>query len=436
MSTRIESLTGVFITNTIEYMRLDTEKDVLNAFESNILDEIDIIFYQIENLPSNSNSNNEKEGLYPRKQWENFKKEKWGYKCLVYLRKLKDYLEKLEIPVSQEFICDVQKYHKKDWQRKADNINFQFSHKYYGNYKNAYKYQKLSSSKIDMLAEGFIGLFFNKHQMLYKKYIEWMKNIDNFFCLKANGKKVGVFEYTQKEFDSVKSCVDDYSKCTGFDRDSFVEFVRGIIYILDEISSSRLNNYVIRDEEEYIRTDIENFYNRIFSCPEGTIGIVRDEIDNMLWRAANDVLECYSFLRNKKKLTWKECEKSRGFRAFMRYRLYFYLSSKNDNEFIKKYVNSMVVETRKKYGIYISNEAQISNQVFIDENCYIENCRIEDECHIKNCYIEDDVILHSRVNLLADNVLIKKGSIIESDFNIKGPVRVTIDKGDNLQTSN
>ncbi len=435
MSIRIESLTGVFITNTIEHMRLDTEKDVLNAFESNILDEIDIIFYQIENLPSDLYSDNEK-GFYPRKRWENFKKEKWGYKCLVYLRELKDYLENLKMPVSQEFISDVQEYHKKDWQRKADNMNFQFSHKYYGNYKNVYKHQKLSSSKIDMLAEGLIGLFFSKHQLLYRKYIEWMKNIDNFFCLKVKGEKVGVFEYTQKEFDSLRNCVDDYSKFTKFDRNSFVEFVRNVIYILDEISSSRLNNYVMQDEEEYVRTDIENFYNRIFSCPEGTIGIVRDEIDNMLWRAANDVFECYSFLKNHKKLTWKECEKSKGFRAFMRYRLNFYLSSKGDNEFIKKYVNSMLIETREKYGIYISNKAQISNQVFIDENCHIENCRIEDNCHIKNCYIEDEVILHSRVNLLADSVLIKKGSVIESDFNIKGAVTVIIDQGNNFQTNN
>ncbi|GFI17707.1 UDP-3-O-(3-hydroxymyristoyl)glucosamine N-acyltransferase [Lachnospiraceae bacterium] len=436
MSIKIESLTGVFISNTIVHMRLETEKDIRNVLESNILDEIDVIFYQIEKLSSDLKSNSKTEGLFPRKRWENFKKEKWGYKCLVLLRELKDYLENLQMPVSQAFIDEVQKYHKKDWQRKADNISFQFSHKYYDNYKNIAKHPKLSGSKIDMLAEGFIGLFFSKNQLLYRKYLEWMKNIENYFCLKEDGKKIAVFEYTQEEFDSLKNCVDDYSKFTEFNRDSFVEFVRSILYILDEISSSRLNDGGIQDEEEYIRTDIENFYNRIFSCPEGTIGIVRDEIDNMLWRAANDMLECYSFLKNKKKLTWKECEKSSGFRAFMRYRLYFYLSTKSDNEFIKKYVNSMVVETRKQYGIYISNEAQISNQVFIEENCHIEKCRIEEDCHIKNCHIEEDVILHPRVKLLADNVLIKKGSIIESDFNIKGPVRVIIDQGNNPQTNN
>lgn len=85
----------------------------------------------------------------------------------------------------------------------------------------------------------------------------------------------------------------------------------------------------------------------------------------------------------------------------MRYRLYSYLSSKMNNEFLEHYIKAIIKETKEKYGVFISEKAQIENKVWIDENC-----------KIGKCYIESDVIILSEVELMANNIIIKSGSVI------------------------
>lgn len=421
----IVSLTALFLTNTVKHMRLKTAAEVISTLQDNIINEIEFIFNEIEKIPKEKLSTKD-DAFIPQKKWSDFKKQKWGYDCLVFIREVKNSLENTGLCISSKFVEDVKKYHKNDWQIKIDTLNYKFSEANYKKYKDYKKYEELSISKITMISDALITSFFEKNKAFYSSYIEWMRDIDNFFILIKNGETI-TFRYELKEYETLKNFVDDYNDLEIFDRKSFLDFISNVLSVLDDISKSRFSNGKVykgtfknidSDEETSIRKDIENFYSKLFDYPEGTIGIVQDEIDNMFWMAANDVIESYTFLKEKKGLTWEKCQESKGFNALMRYRLYWYLSNKRVNEFITSFIKAMVTETENKYGIYISENAQIKNKVWIEENC-----------KIGNCYIEDDVIIERGVNLMAEKVFIKSGSIVGPDVDIRGAIIVTISKG-------
>lgn len=433
---KIVSLTALFLTNTINHMGIKTAGEAVSIFEKNILDEIENIFCEIENCTDMGKKLSKKmDSFAPRNKWSKFEKGKWGYECLILLRDVKISIERVEKSISQEFINEVKKYHKNDWPIKADSIKYKFCEAYYKKYKNYKKYEKLSLSQIDMLAEGFIVLFFEKNNsQIYKDYIKWMKETSNFFCLKKGGNLIGG-SYKKEEFDTIKKCVDDYHDFEEFNRHIFLDFIRNIFYILENISESRqvdiLGDKVDQEvvdirQDGYIRTEIENYYQKLFDYPVGTIGLVQDEINDIFWNAVDDVIESFNYLRKRENMTWQECMKINGFVALMRYRLYYYLSCRVTNDFIAERISNMVTETKDKLGIYISEKAQIKNQIWMEDNCYIEDCRIEEDCHIKNCYIESGVVLCPRVNFLADSVLVKKGKVVGPDVEVKGAVSVTI----------
>lgn len=437
---KIVSLTALFLVNTINHMGIKKADEAVSILEKNILDEIENIFDAIENCANMGKKLSKKvDSFAPQNKWSKFERGKWGYECLVLLRDVKISIEKTEKNISQDFINKVKKYHKNDWPLKADSINYKFSEAYYKRYKNYRKYEKLSLSQIDMLSEGFIVLFFERNNLqIYKDYIDWMKDTKNFFCLKK-GENLVSFLYKKEEFDTVKKCVDGFCEFEEFNRNNFLDFIKNLFYILDNISSSRQKGRLkdkgrpdvldIR-QDGFIRTEIENCFHKWFSYPEGTIGLVQSEIDDIFWRAVDDVIESFNYLKEKENLTWEECVKNKGFAALMRYRLYYYLSCNATNDFITDRIAHMVAETKDKLGIYISEKAQIKNQIWMEDNCFIEECRIEEDCHIKNCHIERNAVLCPRVNFLADSVRVKSGTVVGPDVEISGKVVVTIEKNE------
>ena len=182
---------------------------------------------------------------------------------------------------------------------------------------------------------------------------------------------------------------------------NFYEFLKELIIILETISKSRINQERIDSETlDEIRQDIENFYQELFLYSEDTIGILKEEIDDILCISTNNVIESYLYAKEKRKSTWQECKKNYGFIALMRYRLCFYLSSKRGNEFLEQYIKAITRETKEKYGVYICEEAQIKSKVWIDKNC-----------NIGKCYIDNNVVILSNVEV-ADGVVLKSGSMI------------------------
>lgn len=435
---KIVSLTALFLTNTINHMGIKTATEVVSILEKNILDEIENLFNKIENCGNKEKKlSNKVDSFAPRKKWDKFTKGTWGYECLVLLREVKISIESTDKNIAKDFINEVKKYHKNDWPSKADKIYYKFSVPSYNKIKNYKKYVKLSLSQIDMLSEGLIVLFFEKNNpQIYKDYINWMKDTGNFFCLKKGRESVS-FSYHDEEFDTIKKCVDSYHDFEEFNRNNFLDFIRNIFYILDNISGARQEGILNNEEkkgvldihqDEFIRTEIDNYYHKLFNYPEGTIGLIQDEINDIFWRATNDVIESFYYLEEKENLTWEECVKNRGFTALMRYRLYYYLSCRARSDFIVERVAYMVSKTKDELGIYISEKAQIKTKIWMEDNCFIEDCRIEEDCHIKNCHIESDVVLCPRVNFLADSVWVKRGNVVGPDVDIRGAVVVTIDK--------
>lgn len=424
MEHKIESLTALFLTNTLPFMRITSADEAVSNLETNIQDEIENTFIRIENV-QNLKLNDDSDSFYPANKWNKFKNETWGYDCLVALREVEEILKRTKKPISQKFIKDVANYHKNEWVSKVDSINYKFSEPTYKKYKDYKKYERLSLSKIKMLAEGFIVLFFEKHKFFYMNYIKWIKNVDNLFCLKKNNEIIN-FSYTEEEYNTLKACIDSYSDLKEFDKSSFLDFIINILSILDDISRSRLQECEQIDESA-IRKEVENFYSNIFDLPTETTGIMQGDKDNIIWLAVNDIMECFEFFRKKKRLTWKECKSNKGFKAFMNNRLYIHLFDIQSNQFILQWIKAQVIRVDNDYGVYINERAHIKNKVWIDENCQIGKCSIDEGCQIKNCNIDDDVILHKKV--IVDGVVIRQGSEIGPDIEIKGIKPVTLCNG-------
>lgn len=410
MEDKIESLTALFLKNTMSHMRIKTANEAISNFENNILDEIEEIFIYIEELQVKDLD----KSIYPMKSWTKFKNSKWAYECLTELKNIKKNIN--DTPISREFIEDVKIYHKIDWPEKVDSLKYKFSESYYKKYKDYKKYNQLSLTKIRMLSEGFIVLFFKKNKSFYKSYIEWIKNVENLFCLKEGDKSI-YFQYSQDEFYTLQSSVNSYNDLNAFDQESFLNFIVDIFGILDDISRSRINNYDKTDEHR-IRNEIRDFYHNILDIPAYTTGIMQSDIDNVLWLAINDTVDCYNFLRKKKKLTWNKCKQNNGFKAFMSHRLFIHLLKKETNEFLSEWVKVQITNIKNNYGVYINEKAQIKNNVWIDEHCHIGKCSIDEECHIKNSFIDDDVKIFPRVIL--NGVKLEHGSVIGPDINIQG----------------
>lgn len=408
MEKKIVSLTALFLRNTFNQMKFDSIEKTISSFEGNIYDELDETFEQIKVLLKKKAAPGAKKNATFLKKWERFKSEKWGYECLVCLKNIKGCLEKAqEGTIPEEYFGIVQKYYADEWSDKFENLKFRFSKSYVKSYKDYTEQTKLSVAKIDMLTDGFIVPFFKKNRVLYEDYIKWMRDTNNFFGIKERNKII-TFQYTKQEYKSVQECVNAYYDFHEFNSKSFSDFLKELILILESISESRQDHEIVSDEKlEDIRKDIENLYQELFSYPEDTIGILKEEIDNMFWMAANDVIASYLFAKENRKLTWQECKKNSGFMAFMRYRLYSYLASKRENQFLSHYIKAIIKETKEKYGVYICEEAQIKNRVWIDENC-----------KIGKCYIENDVVILSGVELMADDIVVKSGSVIGPDIRI------------------
>lgn len=244
-------------------------------------------------------SDTKKNATFLRK-WENFKSEKWGYECLVCLKDIKRYLEKARIgTVPKVYIDIVQNYYAEEWPDKAGNLKFKFSKSYVKEYKKYTQYNELSISKIEMLTGGLIVPFFKKNKLFYNNYIEWMQDIENFFRIYEKDKMIS-FQYSEQEYKSVKECVNAYNDFREFDSKSFYDFIKELILILEFITKSRQNQEIVIDEKlDDIRKDIDNFYQELFLYSEDTIGILKEEIDNMFWTSANDVIESYIFAKEK-----------------------------------------------------------------------------------------------------------------------------------------
>lgn len=425
MKDKIESLSGLFFVNTLSYMRIKTEKEAIANLENNIQDAIENIFIEIQNISRDRLSDDVERSFYPEKKWEKFKGEVWGYNCLTTLRELAISIQNTESPISYQFIKDVKHYHKNEWPEKADTLKYKFSPAYYKKYKDYTKYSELSLSTMEMIADGFIVSFFEKHRNFYRNYIKWIKNIENLFSIKIEEKEIK-FSYTEDEFKTLEDCVNSYNDLSIFDRKSFLDFILNIFSILDDISRTRLTGVDQIDEKE-IRKEIELFYNDMFALPAETSGIIQGDIDNIIWRATNDAMDCYDFFRSKQGVTWEQCKSNKGFIAFMSHRLYFYLSCQNTSQFITKWIKGQVMKINNEYGVYINEKAQIETKVWIGENCQIGKCHIDEECVINNSYIDDDVILYSRV--IVDGVAIKQGSILGPDIEIRGTLPKSICNG-------
>lgn len=425
MKNEIVSLTGLFFTNTLSHMRIKTEKEAITNLENNIQDAIENIFVELQKIPKNKLSDDMKRNFYPENKWEKFKNEVWGYDCLTTFRELAISIRNTDCPISYQFIKDVESYHKNEWTNKADTLKYRFSSAYYKKYKDYTKYTELSLSTMEMIADGFIVSFFEKHKTFYNNYIKWIKNIENLFCITKEKTKME-FLYTEDEFKTLEDCVNSYNDLSSFDRNSFLDFILNIFSILDDISRTRLAGTDQIDEKK-IRKEIEILYNKMFDLPAETSGLMQGDIENIIWSATNDTMECYNYFRNKLGITWDKCINNNGFIAFMSHKLYFYLSRKDSSQFIMQWVRAQVMKINNKYGVYINEKAQIKNRVWIGENCQIGNCCIDEECEIINSYIDDNVILYSRV--IIDGVAIKKGSILGPDIKLKGVYSKSICNG-------
>lgn len=425
MKDKIESLTALFFVNTLSHMRIKTEKEAITNLESNIQGAIENIFIELQNISTDRLSNDSQNSFYPGNKWEKFKGEVWGYNCLTTLRELAISIQKTEGPISSKFIKDVEHYYKNEWTEKADTLKYKFSSAYYKKYKDYTKYLELSLSTMEMIADGFIVSFFEKHINFYKNYIKWIKNIKNLFSIKIEKKEIK-FSYTEDEFKTLEDCVNSYNDLNVFDRKSFLDFILNIFSILDDISRTRLTGIDQIDEKE-IRKEIELFYTDMFALPAETSGIIQGDIDSIIWRATNDAMDCYDFFRSKQGVTWEQCKSNKGFIAFMNHRLYFYLSCKYTSQFITQWIKGQVMKINNEYGVYINEKAQIKTRVWIGENCQIGNCHIDEECVINNSYIDDGAVLRSRVTI--DGVAIKQGSILGPDIEIRGNLTKSICNG-------
>lgn len=407
MEKKIVSLTALFLRNTFNQMKFDSIEKAVHSFEGDLIDELDGIFNQIKSLLKEKATSDAKKNATFLKKWERFKSEKWGYECLVCLKDIKCWLENIqEGTIPEEYFKTVQSYHANEWPDRLENLKFRFSKSYVKSYKNYSSHPKLTMAKINMLTDGFIVPFFKKNKVLYEDYIKWMGKTNNFFEVKEK-KKTVTFQYDEAEYKSVQECVNAYYEFQEFDEKIFSDFLKELIFILESISTSRENqSFRNEDNLEDIRKDIEHLYQELFPYPEDTIGISKEEIDNMLWRAANDVIESYRFAKENRNLTWQECKNNSGFMALMRYRLYSSLASKKRIEFVSRCIKAIIKKTIEIYGVYICEDAQIDNRVWIDENC-----------RIGKCYIESDVVILSGVEL-ADNIVVKSGGIIGPDTRI------------------
>lgn len=423
MKKKIVSLAALFFKNTLSHMNTETNEEHIRTLESNIANEIESTFDIVKKLLDvKATTNIDCNPLL--KSWNRFKKEKWAY---IYLKDLQDIASSLnKIPIGgipRNFRDDVYKYYEKEWLLKSDVMSYKFSVASLKTYTNYEKYQVFSIQKIEMLTNELIVPYFIKYPAYYKNYIAWMSDIEHFFGITEKGENITISP-TAEEYRIIKSCVNSYKAIKGFDRKSFSDFIQELFRHLDSFSRLRKSN-LASEEETFnyenlgiVREDIEDFYKSLFSFPEGTTGFVKDEIDNLLWTAAQNAMQSFLFASEKKKVTWDVCKKNKGFIALMRYRLYRVLFGTDGNQFIKSYINAMVKETEDMYGVYISQNAQIENRVWIDENC-----------KIGNCYIENDVIIFPDVELLAESLVIKSGSIIESDTCIKGQIEATVYSG-------
>lgn len=425
MEKKIVSLAALFLKNTLSYMHTETNEELIRTLESNITNEIEETFDSVKRL-LDVKATTDIDYNPILKKWNRFKTEKWAYTYLKLLQDIEIALNKVSIGgIPRNFRDDVYEYYEKEWPLKSDIMRFKFSLPTLKNYTNHEKYYKFSNQKIEMLTNELIVPYFVKYQAFYDIYIKWMSDIEHFFRMTEKGKDI-VFLHTAEEYKAIKSCVCSYKQIESFDRKSFSDFLQDLFSLLDAFSISRQNknNSVLKEESscndnvDIVRKDIEDFYKRLFSFPEGTTGFVKGEIDNLLWTAANNAMQSYLFASEKKKIAWEVCKKNKGFIALMRYRLYRALLGADANQFIKTYINAMVKETEDIYGVYISENAQLENRVWIDENC-----------KIGNCYIENDVIIFPEVELLAESLVIKSGSIIESNTCIKGQIEVTVFSG-------
>lgn len=406
MGKKIVSLTALFLKNTFAFMRYDTIDQTITGFESYIFDEIEALFKEIINILNEKATAEINKNATLSKKWRIFEGEKWGYNCLVRLREVEKCLVNAEKgTISKEFLVEIKKYYREVWPEKSDNLNSKFSKSSLKLYKDYTKYTNLSLNKINMLVDGFIVPFFKDHTTLYEDYIKWLKHIDNFFSIEEKGEKI-IFPYSQQQYDWVQGCVALYSDFEEFDEKNFCDFLTELLYRLESISSERANvqkEVNIQEENdniEDIRKDIEKYFHELFSYPGGTIGILKEEVDNMLWSAANDTIENYMYIKESKNMTWSQCKDHNGFNALMRYRLYSILASKKENQFLSQYARTMEKETKEKYGVYISEYARVANRVWVDENC-----------QIGKCYIESDVNILSGV-VLGDNIVVKCGSVV------------------------
>lgn len=422
----IVSLTGLFLQNTIKSMRKGLQ-EIVNDHEDYVTDEIDKLFEKIQDLlkqKATSESNNS--GRFAKK-WCKFTEGTWAYECLCLLREVADYLESVsEGKISRSYIETVEKYISEKWPSKHQTLEYKFSVPTLKKMKRVDKYTTLSSKKIEMLIDAVIVPCFEENIPFCKNYIEWMQDIDNFFVDKERE-----FSYTADEYKTIKECVESYSDLNNiieFNRENLYTFLKELVCKLEAISESKntkrangdtlLTISYVDEGLDIVRKDIEKYYERLFCFPEGTIGLVKNEIDNMLWTAATSSFENYIFAKAKKSMTWKECKQHNGFMALMKYQIYRHLARRRDNEFIINIVKGMIQESKEELGVYISEEAEIENRVWIGENCYIGNCSIEKE-----------VIISSGVILNAESIYIGKKSVLEDDVVIKGAVQVIINNG-------
>lgn len=170
------------------------------------------------------------------------------------------------------------------------------------------------------------------------------------------------------------------------------------------------------EETNEIWQEIEKIYQRFFSFPDGTIGLTKDEISNILFNASDISFDNYLFARERKSLTWKDCKNNKGFMTLMLYQIYKNLNEigRNGNNFVAELVDNMVKYSQTELGMYISKTATIGRRVWVDEGCYIGECNIESEV-----IISQGVVLNAKSIYIPQNVIIEKNVKIEGSIFVK-----------------
>lgn len=436
---QILSLTGLFLQNTLKFMGIGINEAV-EIYRNNVNAEIESLFKSIMQLLLEKTKPTKYTDKIFISKWEKVEKQNGGYTYLCLLRDVELQLKKAKKgSINKSYINVVKKEFEENWLEKYEKADTGLSVSTFKNLKRWDCYKKVKPRKIEMLIDKFIISFFENNSAYYNNYIKWIQNIENLFNYENYS-----FNYTDNEYNSIKKCIMSYHS-DSFERKDFYAFLRELIEKLEAISErgyddlkkhpidnnmkdesiiyDKNKTYVHKnklldfsEETNEIWQEIEKIYQRFFSFPDGTIGLTKDEISNILFNASDISFDNYLFARERKSLTWKDCKNNKGFMTLMLYQIYKNLNEigRNGNNFVAELVDNMVKYSQTELGMYISKTATIGRRVWVDEGCYIGECNIESEV-----IISQGVVLNAKSIYIPQNVIIEKNVKIEGSIFVK-----------------